>query len=73
LTGRIFRSSPKSVEDREERRCKDFVGNAHHPEQLAYMELSLAASVLAKIQPERIINFMTLPQLRKWRDALCGS
>lgn len=32
---------------------------AHHPEQLAYMELSLAAAVLAEMEPERIVNFMT--------------
>jgi DNA polymerase (family 10) len=47
--------------------------DAHHPEQLALMELSLAASVLAKIQPERIINFMTLTQLRKWLEGLRSS
>jgi histidinol phosphatase-like PHP family hydrolase len=46
--------------------------DAHHPEQLAYMDLSLAASILAKIPPERIVNFMTLPQLRKWLDGLRG-
>ena len=47
--------------------------DAHHPEQLAYMELSLAAAALAKIQPERIINFMTLTQLTKWLHSLRGS
>lgn len=46
--------------------------DAHHPEQLAYMELSLAAAALAKIQPERIINFMMLTQLTKWVDSLRG-
>jgi histidinol phosphatase-like PHP family hydrolase len=40
--------------------------DAHHPEQLAFMELSLAAACLAKISPERIINFMALPELRRW-------
>jgi len=44
--------------------------DAHHPEQLIYMELSLAAAALAKIHPERIINFMTLTLLRKWLDKL---
>lgn len=32
--------------------------DAHHPGQLAFMELGLAAACLAKIAPERIINFM---------------
>jgi hypothetical protein len=36
------------------------------------MELSLAAAALAKIQPERIINFMMLTQLTKWLDSLRG-
>ena len=44
--------------------------DAHHPSQLVYMELSLAAAALAKIQPERIINFMTLMLLRRWLDGL---
>ena len=44
--------------------------DAHHPEQLAYMELSLAAAALAKIQPDRIVNFMTLILLRNWVDEL---
>ena len=38
--------------------------DAHHPEQLAYMELSLAAACLAA--PERIINFMPLSELKQW-------
>ena len=44
--------------------------DAHHPWQLAYIELSLAAAILAKIPPERIINFMTLPQLTNWIGGL---
>ena len=44
--------------------------DAHHPEQLAYMELSLAAAALAKIQPDRIVNFMNLILLRNWVDEL---
>lgn len=40
--------------------------DAHHPEQLAFMDLALAAACLAKIVPERIINFMTLADLKKW-------
>jgi histidinol phosphatase-like PHP family hydrolase len=44
--------------------------DAHHPWQLAYIELSLAAAILAKIPPERIINFMTFPQLTNWIGGL---
>lgn len=40
--------------------------DAHHPEELAYMELSLAAAQLAKIPPERIVNFMSLEELTEW-------
>jgi histidinol phosphatase-like PHP family hydrolase len=40
--------------------------DAHHPEQLAFMELSLAAACLAKIAPDRIINFMPLADLKRW-------
>ena len=46
--------------------------DAHHPWQLAYIELSPAAAILAKIPPERIINFMTLPQLTNWIGGLRG-
>jgi histidinol phosphatase-like PHP family hydrolase len=40
--------------------------DAHHPEQLAFMELSLAAAYLAKIPPERIVNFMSAAELKEW-------
>jgi histidinol phosphatase-like PHP family hydrolase len=40
--------------------------DAHHPEQLAFMELGLAAASLAKIAPERIINFLPLADLKQW-------
>jgi histidinol phosphatase-like PHP family hydrolase len=40
--------------------------DAHHPDELAYMELSLAAARLAKIPSERIINFMPLEELTSW-------
>ncbi len=40
--------------------------DAHHPEQLAFIELSLAAAHLAKISPERIINFMPVNELKRW-------
>jgi DNA polymerase (family 10) len=40
--------------------------DAHHPDQFAFMELSLASACLAKISPDRIINFLPVPELRQW-------
>jgi histidinol phosphatase-like PHP family hydrolase len=40
--------------------------DAHHPEQLAFMELGLAAACLAKIPPDRIINFLPVAELKEW-------
>ena len=39
---------------------------AHHPWQLEFIELSLAAALKAKIPAERIVNFLPLPELRRW-------
>lgn len=46
-----MRSSRQSIEERLE---------------LAYMELGLAAALLARIPAERIINFMPLAELTAW-------
>ncbi len=40
--------------------------DAHHPWQLAFIELSLGAACRAKIAPDRVINFLTVPQLQTW-------
>ncbi|MBV9618067.1 MAG: PHP domain-containing protein [Verrucomicrobia bacterium] len=40
--------------------------DAHHPWQLQFIDLALAAALIAKISPERIINFMPLDKLRSW-------
>ena len=40
--------------------------DAHHPEQLGYTDLSLAAACLAKIASERIVNSMPLSELKQW-------
>jgi DNA polymerase (family 10) len=40
--------------------------DAHHPDQLAFMDLSLAAAVLAKIPPECIVNFLPLTEFKAW-------
>jgi histidinol phosphatase-like PHP family hydrolase len=47
--------------------------DAHHPWQLSFIELGLAAGLKARIPPERIINFMSLAELKKWvRDVRTG-
>ena len=40
--------------------------DAHHPWQLEFIELGLAAALLAKIPPDRILNFMPLEGLGEW-------
>ncbi len=40
--------------------------DAHHPEEFAYMELSLAAAAAGGISPERILNFMPKGDLLEW-------
>lgn len=47
--------------------CRISIGtDAHHPAQLEFIELGLAAALIARIPAERIINFLPLPGLRKW-------
>jgi histidinol phosphatase-like PHP family hydrolase len=43
-----------------------FGTDAHHPWQLEFIDLALAAALAAKILPERIVNFMSLNDLRAW-------
>jgi DNA polymerase (family 10) len=40
--------------------------DAHHPWQLEFIELGLAAALQAKIPAERIINFMPILDLKGW-------
>jgi histidinol phosphatase-like PHP family hydrolase len=40
--------------------------DAHHPWQLEFIELGLAAALKAKISPHQIINFMSILDLRNW-------
>lgn len=44
--------------------------DAHHPWQLEFIELGLAAMLRAKLRPERIVNFMPLIELKKWIERL---
>jgi putative hydrolase len=40
--------------------------DAHHADQLQFIELGLAAALKAKIPPDRVINFMQLTSLHAW-------
>jgi histidinol phosphatase-like PHP family hydrolase len=51
------------------RRCGTRISmgtDAHHPWQLEFIELALAAALMAKIPAERIVNFMSLDRLKNW-------
>ncbi len=51
--------------------------DAHHPWQLGFIEFGLAAVIRAGIPRQCVLNFMPLPDLRAWVDAVrargCGS
>ena len=40
--------------------------DAHHPWQLEFVELGLAAALKAKIPADRIVNFMSIEELKSW-------
>ncbi len=40
--------------------------DAHHPWQLEFIHLGLAAALRARIPAERVVNFMPIQQLKKW-------
>ena len=40
--------------------------DAHHPWQLEFIDLGLAAALHAKISPQRIVNFMPTADLKTW-------
>ena len=44
--------------------------DAHHPWQLEFIELGLAAAWMAKIPANRIINFLALPEVNDWVASL---
>jgi histidinol phosphatase-like PHP family hydrolase len=46
--------------------------DAHHPEQLAFIELSLASACLAKIPAARIVNFLPVEELKAWATETRG-
>ena len=46
--------------------------DAHHPWQLIFMSFSLAAACLAKIRPDRIINFLSARDMKAWVEGVRG-
>jgi DNA polymerase (family 10) len=40
--------------------------DAHHPRQLEFIELGLAAALRAKLPAQRIVNFMSTVDLKSW-------
>jgi histidinol phosphatase-like PHP family hydrolase len=40
--------------------------DAHHPWQLGFIELGLAAALRAKVPAQQIVNFMTIADLKGW-------
>jgi histidinol phosphatase-like PHP family hydrolase len=44
--------------------------DAHHPWQFGFIELGLAAALKAGIPASRILNFLSLSDLRRWADGL---
>jgi histidinol phosphatase-like PHP family hydrolase len=47
--------------------CRISLGtDAHHPWQLEFIDLGLAAALKAKIAADRIVNFMSILQLKQW-------
>jgi histidinol phosphatase-like PHP family hydrolase len=62
---------PDLVQLAKESGCRISVAtDAHDPSQLALMEFGLASALLAGIEPERIVNFMTYGQLLAWIESL---
>src|SRR5882757_1829392 len=49
--------------------CRISLGtDSHSPSQLGFIDLGVAAALSAGIEPDRILNFMPLNQLRNWVD-----
>ena len=53
--------------------CRVSLGtDAHHPWQLSFIEVGLAASLMAGLAPDRILNFMPKDQLLAWVQRVRG-
>jgi putative hydrolase len=58
------------------KRCETRIAmgtDAHHPWQFEFIDLALAAALVTKIPPERIVNFMPLKELRAWIEKVRGA
>jgi histidinol phosphatase-like PHP family hydrolase len=55
---------------REEGVRISFGSDSHHPWQLIFLDLALAAALLARIPEDRIINFMPADKLLAWTNSL---
>ena len=54
--------------------CRVSLGtDAHHPWQLSFIELGLAASMMAGLPPDRILNFMPRNDLVAWVERVRAS
>jgi histidinol phosphatase-like PHP family hydrolase len=59
--------SSELLEIARQARCRISLGSdAHSPEQLEFLDFSLAAALRAGIPQDRILNFMKLDDLRRW-------
>ena len=46
--------------------------DSHHPWQLEFLDLGLAAALAGGIREERILNFKTADELLAWSDRVRG-
>jgi histidinol phosphatase-like PHP family hydrolase len=46
--------------------------DAHHPWQLEFVSLGLAAALRARIPAEKIINFLSTVELKNWISSVRG-
>src|SRR5262249_24614055 len=44
--------------------------DAHHPWQLEFIELGLAAALRAKVLVDRILNFIPVLELKAWAESV---
>lgn len=47
--------------------------DAHHPVELGFIDLGLAAAALAEVPRERILNFLPVDEVLAWSSSLRGS
>lgn len=47
-----------------------FGTDSHHPWQFEFIDLALAAALQARIPAERIVNFMSLEELKRWASSV---